>query len=59
MVDDSSSQGEPEVSGPLILVCMAIYACVGVDQFLKGNVGGAVMWLSYSTANIGLWMQAK
>jgi len=38
---------------------MAIYACVGVDQFLKGNVGGAVMWLSYSTANIGLWMQAK
>jgi hypothetical protein len=47
------------VSGPLILVCMAIYACVGIDQLRKGEVGAAVMWLSYSTANIGLWMQAK
>lgn len=47
------------MSGPLILVCMAIYACVGVDQLLKANYGGAVMWFSYSAANIGLWMQSK
>lgn len=47
------------MSGPLILACMAIYATVAIDQLRKGEVGAAVMWASYATANIGLWMQAK
>lgn len=47
------------MSGPLILVCMAIYFFVGIDQFFKGNLGAALMWASYGTANIGLWMTTK
>jgi hypothetical protein len=47
------------MSGPLILVCMAIYYCVAIDQLRKGEVGSFLMWASYGTANIGLWMNAK
>jgi hypothetical protein len=47
------------MSGTLILVTMGIYFYVGVEQGLKGNVAGLVMWVSYGTANIGLWMMSK
>jgi hypothetical protein len=47
------------VSGPLILVCMAIYFTVCVDQLRKGDPWAALMWASYGTANIALFMKAK
>lgn len=47
------------MSGPLILVCMAIYLMVATDQARKGNWPEALMWASYGTANIGLWMSSK
>ncbi len=47
------------MSGPLILLTMAIYFYVGIEQGLKGNAAGFIMWTSYGAANIGLWMMAK
>lgn len=47
------------MSGPLILVSMCIYFYVGIEQGLKSNTGGCLMWCAYGVANIGLWMQAK
>ena len=47
------------MSGPLILVCMAIYFCCAIDQLWKGQYGAALMWASYGTANIGLWLNSK
>lgn len=47
------------MSGPLILVSMCIYFYVGLEQGIKGNTAGFIMWCSYGLANIGLWMQAK
>lgn len=47
------------MSGPLILVSMCIYFFVGVEQGIKGNYAGAIMWCSYGMANIGLWMMSK
>lgn len=47
------------MSGPLILISMSIYFCVGIDQGLKGNIGGAIMWTAYGVANWGLWLNAK
>lgn len=47
------------MSGPLILVSMAIYFFVGIEQGLKGNYPGFIMWCSYGTANIGLYWMSK
>lgn len=47
------------MSGPLILVSMCIYFYVAIEQGLKGNLPGLIMWASYGTANIGLWMMSK
>lgn len=47
------------MSGPLILISMCIYFYVGIEQGIKGNLAGFLMWNAYGVANIGLWMQAK
>ena len=47
------------MSSPLILGVMCVYFLVGIDQGLKGNPGGLIMWSAYGVANLGLWMQSK
>ena len=32
------------------------YLIVGVQQYLKGNVGGAILWSGYAFSQIGLFM---
>lgn len=42
----------------LIAATGIAYALVAVDQFLKGNVNGAGMWLGYAFAQVFLWRAA-
>ena len=32
------------------------YLVVGIQQYLKGNTGSAIMWIGYSFSQIGLFM---
>jgi hypothetical protein len=32
------------------------YLVVGIQQWMKGNVGPAIMWIGYSFSQIGLFM---
>ena len=32
------------------------YLITGIQQFIKGNTGPAIMWLGYSFSQIGLFM---
>ena len=47
------------MSSWLIIVTGLIYAYIGIEQFTKGNVPMAITYLSYSTANVGLYFMAK
>lgn len=47
------------MSGPLIAVVGLIYMGIAVDQFLKGNPSGAIVFTGYAFSNIGLWMAAS
>jgi hypothetical protein len=47
------------MSRPLILLVMVIYGYVAVEQLLKKNYPGFVLWAAYSVANIGLALQTK
>ena len=35
------------------------YSVVGILQWLKGDTGQGIMWLGYSFAQIGLYMNLK
>lgn len=35
------------------------YAIVGTSQWLKGDMGAGIMWLGYSFAQIGLFINLK
>ena len=35
------------------------YAVVGTLQWLKGDMGAGIMWIGYSLAQIGLFMNLK
>jgi hypothetical protein len=35
------------------------YFVVGVQQYLKGNAGTAIMWVGYAFSQIGLFMQLE
>lgn len=35
------------------------YAVVGTLQWLKGDMGAGIMWLGYSFAQIGLFLNLK
>jgi hypothetical protein len=39
---------------PLIFVCMAIYAFVGITELQRGHMFSAMMWFGYAFSNIGL-----
>lgn len=47
------------MSKTLVLLVMCIYFYVAVEQWLKGNKGGALMWAAYSVANLGLYLQTR
>jgi hypothetical protein len=32
------------------------YLVTGIQQYTKGNVGPAIMWIGYAFSQIGLWM---
>jgi len=47
------------MSSWLIIVTGLIYAYIGIEQGVKGNIPMAITYLSYSTANVGLYFMAK
>jgi hypothetical protein len=42
------------MSTPLILISTLIYLGVAIDQFFKGSMGPAVMFLGYTIGNVGI-----
>jgi mannose/fructose/N-acetylgalactosamine-specific phosphotransferase system component IID len=42
----------------IVGIVAVLYASVGVSYALKGNAPWAIIWLSYSSANIGLIIAA-
>jgi hypothetical protein len=47
------------MSGFLIFVTGLIYLWVAGEQLAKGNLPMAITYVSYATANVGLYMLAK
>jgi hypothetical protein len=47
------------VSSWLIIVTGLIYLYIGIEQVIKGNIPMGITYISYSTANIGLYWMAK
>jgi hypothetical protein len=47
------------MSSWLIIVTGGIYFFISAEQALKGNIPMAITYLSYSTANIGLYFMAS
>jgi hypothetical protein len=42
----------------IIVLVGLVYAYVAVDMGIKGNLGMAILYGSYSLGNVGLWMLA-
>jgi hypothetical protein len=47
------------MSKSLVLVVACIYGYVAIEQLLKGNKPGFIVWSSYAAANIGLYWGTK
>jgi hypothetical protein len=47
------------VSAWLIIVTGLIYAYIGIEQGVKGNMPMAICYICYGGANIGLYMMAS
>jgi len=47
------------VSGWLIIVTGLIYAYIGLEQALRGNLPMAVVYSGYAFSNVGLYILAK
>jgi hypothetical protein len=47
------------MSKPLILLTMCCYFWVGIEQGLKGNFAGLILWSSYGVANIGMYLMTE
>lgn len=47
------------MSGWLIIVTGLIYAYIGLEQALKGNMAMAVVYSGYAFSNVGLYILAK
>jgi len=47
------------VSSWLIIVTGMIYAYIGLEQALKGNLAMAVVYSGYAFSNVGLYIMAK
>ena len=48
-----------DMSTWLIVLTGYIYLAVGVEQYINGNMGMALMFAAYALANVGIWMQAR
>ena len=48
-----------KVSAWLIIVTGLIYAYIGIEQALKGNVPMAVVYTGYAFSNVGLYILAS
>jgi hypothetical protein len=35
------------------------YTVVGIQQYIKGNLGSSIMWIGYGFSQIGLYMQLE
>lgn len=46
------------MSASLIALVGVIYAYVGVEQFLKGNAGISICYISYAVAQVGWYILA-
>jgi hypothetical protein len=45
------------MSAPLVFIVAIIYFVVAIEQLWRGSPAGFLVWMSYSTANLGLmWM---
>jgi hypothetical protein len=47
------------MSSWLIIVTGMIYAYIGLEQALKGNLPMAVVYSGYAFSNVGLYIMAK
>ena len=47
------------MSHTLIALIGVAYVWIGVEQWTKGNMGVAVMFIGYACAQAGVYMQAK
>ena len=47
------------MSTPLIIISTLIYLGVALDQFIKGNIGPAVMFLGYTVGNCGILLSVR
>jgi hypothetical protein len=47
------------MSSWLIIVTGLIYAYIGLEQALKGNLAMAVVYSGYAFSNVGLYIMAK
>jgi hypothetical protein len=47
------------MSGNLIILTGLIYLWVAGEQLYRGNVPMCITYMSYATANVGLYMLAK
>lgn len=47
------------MSACLIAAVGCVYAYIGLEQLLKGNIAMAITYGGYAFGNIGLWMLAK
>lgn len=47
------------MSSSLIALVTCVYAFIAVEQYLKGNIPGCIIWFGYSFANVGLMLSAK
>ena len=48
-----------EMSGWLIILTAVIYAFIGIEQGVKGNMPMAVVYTGYAFSNVGLYILAS
>lgn len=43
----------------LVAMIGAVYLYIGIEQFIKGSTGTAIMFVGYALANVGLILEVK
>jgi hypothetical protein len=49
----------PTISHYIVSLVGIGYTVVGVQQYLKGNLGSSIMWIGYGFSQIGLFLQLE
>ena len=55
----STKKGTEKMSSWLIIVTGLIYAYIGLEQGLKGNLALTVVYSGYAFSNVGLYFMAS